>query len=51
MLYYFKNREQLEKLNGTFSIQIQVKALRLQDKLGKQNFQGFMKKNFEPVTK
>ena len=33
------------------SLQDQVKAVRLQDKLGKQNFNEDMKKVFEPVTK
>ena len=33
------------------SLQDQVKAVRLQDKLGKQNFHEDMKKVFEPVTK
>ena len=33
------------------SLQNQIKVVRLQDKLGKQNFQEDMKKLFEPVTK
>ena len=51
MLYSIKNEEDLEKLNELVSLQDQVKAVRLQDKLGKQNFHEDMKKVFEPVTK
>ena len=51
MLYSFKNREDLENLNELVSLQDQVKTVRLQDKLGKQNFHEDMKKVFEPVTK
>ena len=51
MLYSIKDREDLEKLNKLVSLQDQVKAVRLQDKLGKQNFLGDSKKIFEPVTK
>ena len=40
----------MEKLNNLVSLQNQVKALRLQDKLGKQSFQEFVRKDFEPVT-
>ena len=39
------------KLEELVSLQNQVKAVRLQDKLGKQNFHEDMKKVFEPVTK
>ena len=38
MLYSIKNREDLEKLNELTSLQNQVKTVRLQEKLGKQNF-------------
>ena len=38
MLYAIKNREDLENLNELVSLQDQVKVVRLQDKLGKQNF-------------
>ena len=38
MLYPIKNIEDLEKLEELASLQNQVKAVRLQDKLGKQNF-------------
>ena len=51
MLYSVKDREDLQKLNELVSLQDQVKAVRLQDKLGKQNFHEDMKKVFEPVTK
>ena len=51
MLYSIKDREDLENLNELASLQDQVKAVRLQDKLGKQNFHEDMKKVFEPDTK
>ena len=51
MLYSIKDRKDLENLNELASLQDQVKAVRLQDKLGKQNFHEDMKKVFEPVTK
>ena len=51
MLYSIKDREDLEKLAQLVSLQNQVKVVRLQDKLGKQNFLPDMKKVFEPVTK
>ena len=51
MLYPNKDREDLEKLNEAVSLQNQVKVVRLQNKLGEQNFHEDMKKVFEPVTK
>ena len=48
MLYSKKDLENLEVL---VSLQDQVKVVRLQDKLGKQNFHEDMKKVFEAVTK
>ena len=51
MLYSIKDREDLEKLNELVSLQDQVKVVKLQDKLGEQNFHEDMKKVFEPVTK
>ena len=51
MLYSIKDREDLENLNELVSLQEQVKVVKLQDKLGKQNFHEDMKKVFEPVTK
>ena len=51
MLYSIKDREDLENLTELVSLQDRVKVVRLQDKLGKQNFHEDMKKVFEPVTK
>ena len=51
MLHSTKDRKDLENLNELVSLQDQVKAVRLQDKLGKQNFHEDMKKVVEPVTK
>ena len=51
MLYSIKDRENLENLNELVSLEKQVKVVRLQDKLGKQNFHEDMKRVFEPVTK
>ena len=51
MLNSIKYREDLENLNELVSLQDQVKTVRLQDKLGKQNFHEDMKKVFEPITK
>ena len=51
MLYSIKDREGFQNLNELASLQDQVKTVRLQDKLGKQNFHEDMKKVFEPVTK
>ena len=50
MLYSIKNREDLEKLKELATLQNQVKAVRLQDKLVKQNFHEDMKKLYEPLT-
>ena len=51
MLYSIKHREDLENLEELVSLENQVKVVRLQDKLGEQNFHENMKKVFEPVTK
>ena len=51
MLYSIKNIEDLKDLNELVMLQDQVKAIKLQDKLGKQNFHKDMKKVFEPFTK
>ena len=40
----------MEKLNELVSLENQVPVVRLQDKLGKQNFHENIKKVFEPVT-
>ena len=50
MLFATNNREDSENLNELVSLQDQVKAVRIHDKLGKQNFHEEMKKIFEPVT-
>ena len=51
MLYSIKDREDLENLEELVSLQDQVKVVKLQVKLGEQNFHEDMKKVFEPVTK
>ena len=51
MLYAIKNNDDLDNLNELVSLQDQVKAVRLQDKLGKQNFHEDLIKVFEAVTK
>ena len=50
-MYPINNREDLQKLDEAVSLRNQVQEVRLQDKLGKQNFHENMKKVFEPVTK
>ena len=50
MLYSIKDREDLGKLEELASLQNQVKTVRLQDKLGKQNFHEDLKKLYEPLT-
>ena len=51
MLYSIKDSEESESLNKLVSLGNLVKAVRVQDKLGKHNFHEDMKKIFEPVTK
>ena len=51
MLFPIRNVEDLENLNKLVSLQNQVKVVKLQDKLGEQNFHEDLKKVFEPVTK
>ena len=51
MLYSIKDREDLENLEELVSLENQVKVVKLQDRLGKQNYHEDMKKVFEPVTK
>ena len=51
MLYPIKHVEDIQQLNELVSLESQVKAVRLQDKLGEQNFHEDMEKAFEPVTK
>ena len=50
-MFAIKNVGFLQKLNKSASIESQVKAVRLQDKLCEQNFYEGMKKKFEPVTR
>ena len=50
MLYSINNIEDLKDLKELDSLQNQVKAVRLQDKLSKRNFHEDKKKVFEPVT-
>ena len=45
-----KKREDLKFLNEIVSLESQVKAVKLQDTLGKQNFHEHMKKLFKPVA-
>ena len=51
MLFPIRNVEDLKNLNELVSLQDQVKVVKLQDKLGEQNFHEDIKKVFEPVTK
>ena len=51
MLFPIKDREDLEKINELVSLQDQVKTVKLQDKLGEQNYHQKSEKLFEPVTK
>ena len=50
MLYSIIKRKDLENLNKLVSLNNQKDELRLQNKLGKQNFHGKMKKLFESLT-
>ena len=50
-MYTIKNFDDLERLSKLASLQSQVKALGLQNELGKQNLLEDLKKLFEPVTK
>ena len=50
MLFPIRNIEDLQNLNEAVSLQNQVKVVRLQDKLGKQNFHEDLTKVFEPLT-
>ena len=51
MLYSIRNIEGLKNLNESVSLESQVKAVRLQDKLSKPNFLEDKKKIFESVSK
>ena len=50
-MYLIKNIEDLKGLNELVLLQGQVEAVRLQDKLGEQNYHQKSEKLFEPVTK
>ena len=50
MLFPIRNVEDLQNLNEAVSLQNQVKVVRLQDKLGKQNFREDMEELIEPLT-
>ena len=50
MMFRIRNVEDLQDLNEAVSLQNQVKVVRLQDKLGKQNFHEDMDEVFEPLT-
>ena len=50
MLFPIKDREDFEKLNELILVKDQVQEVRLQDKLGEQNFHEDMTKVFEPLT-
>ena len=45
MLFPINNREDLQNLNELVSLQNQVNEVRLQDKLGEQNYHEDSKKN------
>ena len=50
MMFPIRNVEDLQNLNDAVSLQNQVKVVRLQDKLGKQNFHENMEEVFEALT-
>ena len=50
MLYSIKNIEDLEKVNEAISLQKQVQEVRLQNKLGDQNYHENINKFFKPMT-
>ena len=49
-MFPIKNREDFQKLNESVSLQHQVKVIKLQDRLGEQNFHEDMKEVSEPLT-
>ena len=51
MLFPIRNVEDLQNLNEAVSLQKQLKVVRLQDKLGKQNFHEDFREVIEPITK
>ena len=50
MLYAIKNDDDLQKLNEAISLQRQVQEVRLQNKLGEQNYHEAVTKFLKPVT-
>ena len=50
MLYPINNREDLQKIDDAVLLQNQVRAVRLQDKLGDQNHHEDAKKLLKPMT-
>ena len=50
MMFLIRNVEDLQNLNEAVSLQNQVKAVKLQDKLGEQNYHEDAKKLFKPMT-
>ena len=50
MLYSIKNVEDLKKLNEAISLQKQVQEVRLQNRLGDQNYHENINKFFKPMT-
>ena len=50
MLYPINNREDLQKLNDAVLLQNQVQEVRLQNKLGEQNYHEDIKNFFKPMT-
>ena len=50
MLYSIKNVEDLEKLDEAVSLQKQVQEVRLQNRLGDQNYDEDINKLFKPMT-
>ena len=49
-MFPIKDREDLQKLNELISLKNQVQEVRLQDKLGEQNYHEDSKKLFKPMT-
>ena len=49
-MYSLENRDDLEYLIGLISLQNQTEELCLQNKLGRRNFNGNLKKVFEQIT-
>ena len=50
MLFPIRNVKDLQNLNEAVSLQNQIKVVRLQDKLGKQNVHQNIEEVFEPLT-